>query len=115
MSAWFGVNGQRWEMHAWQYGLGWMGSVGICMHGSMVWGGWSDVGDACIAAWLGWMCRDGGCMHGSMVLGGWSEVWDACIAAWLGWMCRCERCMHISMVGVDGQRWEMHAYQHGWG
>ncbi len=40
------------EMHAWQYGLGWMGRGGRCMHGSMVWGGWPEVGDACMAAWL---------------------------------------------------------------
>ena len=53
MAAWFGVDGQRWEMHAWQHGLGWMGRGGRCMHGSMVWGGCAEVGYACMAAWFG--------------------------------------------------------------
>ena len=53
MAAWFGVNGQRWEMHAWQYGLGWMGRGKRCMRGSMVWGGWAEVGDAAMSAWFG--------------------------------------------------------------
>ena len=39
--------------HEWQPGLGWMGRGGRCMHGSMVWGGWAEVGDACMAAWFG--------------------------------------------------------------
>ena len=80
------------------------------MHGSMVWGGWSEVWDACIAAWLGvngqrwemhvWhhglgsMVRGVGCMHSSMVWCGWADVRDACIAAGLG---------------VDGHRWELHS------
>ena len=53
MSAWFGVNGQKWETHACQYGLGWMGRGVSCMHVSLVWGEWSEVGDACMAAWFG--------------------------------------------------------------
>ena len=53
MAAWFGVYGQRWGMHEWQHGLGWMDRGGRCMHGSMVWGGWAEVGDACMAAWFG--------------------------------------------------------------
>ena len=53
MAAWFGVDGQRWEMHAWQHGLGWMDRDGRCMHGNMVWGGWAAVGYACMAAWFG--------------------------------------------------------------
>ena len=53
MAAWFGVDGQRWEMHALQPSLGWMGRGGRCMHCSLVWGGWAEVGDAAMAAWFG--------------------------------------------------------------
>ena len=36
MTAWFGVDVQRWDMHAWQPGLGWIGRGGRCMHASIV-------------------------------------------------------------------------------
>ena len=88
MSAWFGLDGQRWEMQPWQYGLGWMGKAERCMHISLVWGGCSEVGDACMAVWFGvdgqrwemhawqhgfgWMGRGWRRMHGSMVWGGWA-------------------------------------------
>ena len=80
IAAWFGVDGQMWEMHALQHGLGWMGRGGRYSHGSLVWGGYAEVGDACMSAWFG---VDG-------------QRWE--MHAWQ------------PGLGVDRQRWEMHAW-----